>query len=320
MIFLEILFRPGPRFSNMFSFWLVAMVVVYFYACFFALLLNSRSREFHGVRLANGMHFKSNLSEFLVIQKKSSVEQKGGLGHGIVNLLVVICLELVPFGHDTNRVSSVASLVGVRGSDDCLVQSRSVGVIDAARVIHFNPHILPRYLRIVDMNLGVFLKEITNDKHGGSFSDVSSVLLEGVSQNRNLLSRDGVEHGRDDFLRESLLLKVVHGDDLTPVLGTSMQSVRFTQVDEIENVFLEARSSKSDRRLQEALSDAVVHADGSADFGNVGTGCFAERRNGVDGRNTLRQESICNQFGQLGRPQVGGQDLFTRHPVCVDAD
>mmetsp|Transcript_7920 Transcript_7920/g.17017 ORF Transcript_7920/g.17017 Transcript_7920/m.17017 type:complete len:371 (+) Transcript_7920:434-1546(+) len=170
------------------------------------------------------------------------------------------------------------------------------------------------------MDLGVFFDKIPDDEHGRSFSDVTGVLLECVSQNGNLLSRYRVEHGRDHLPRESLLLKVVHLNNLAPVIRTGLQSVGFAQVDEIQNIFLEARSSESHRGLQKALSDAGVHANRPANFGHVGTRNLAQGRNGVDRRHALRQKGVGDQFGQLGRPQVGGQDIVARNPVGVYAD
>lgn len=45
--------------------------------------------------------------------------------------------------------------------------------------------------------------------------------------------------------------------------------------------------------------------------------CFAQGRDGVDGRDPLSQECVGSQLGQLGRPQVCTQDALIRDPVLI---
>lgn len=69
---------------------------------------------------------------------------------------------------------------------------------------------------------------------------ISRILLESESQNCNLLPRDRVEEGSDDALRETTLLVLVELDDLVPVLCDFGEVEGFGEVDEVEDVFLEA--------------------------------------------------------------------------------
>ena len=127
------------------------------------------------------------------------------------------------------------------------------------------------------------------------------------------------EHLAHHLLREPLLLVVVHEDDLIPVRGALVEAVGFAEVDEVQNVLLEARAAESDGGLEEAATDPVVLADGAADLRHIGAGGLAQCRDGVDGRHALGEEGVGHELGQLGRPQVGGQDVLRVDPVGVDA-
>lgn len=53
------------------------------------------------------------------------------------------------------------------------------------------------------------------------------------------------------------------------------------------------------------------------DLLHVGAGGLAERGDGVDGGDALRQHRVGRQLCQLSAPQVGAQDALLGHPVCV---
>lgn len=115
-------------------------------------------------------------------------------------------------------------------------------------------------LGVVDGDLGVLVAEVLDDGDGGALAGISSaavivssaskspergtdaLLLERESENSNLLARDGVEEGGDDALTEATLLVFVHGDDLAPVIGDLGKVERLGEVDEVEDILLEARS------------------------------------------------------------------------------
>ena len=61
--------------------------------------------------MTNRVHLESNFTEFLVIEHVASVKEKGGLGHGFVDLFIVVRLELVPLGQDAERVGAIAGFV-----------------------------------------------------------------------------------------------------------------------------------------------------------------------------------------------------------------
>lgn len=75
------------------------------------------------------------------------------------------------------------------------------------------------------------------------------VLLEGEPEDGDLLVRDRVEKALNDPLGESQPLEVVEGDDLGPVFGHLWQVQALADVDQIEDVLLEARPAKADTGL-----------------------------------------------------------------------
>ena len=50
---------------------------------------------------------------------------------------------------------------------------------------------------------------------------------------------------------------------------------------------------------------------------DVGAGGLAERRDGVDGRDALREERVGRELGELCGPEVGREDALARDPVRV---
>lgn len=266
------------------------------------------------------MDLEANLSKGVVVEDVPSVENEGRLGHGSIDLLIVIGLELVPLGQDGQGVRTVAGLVRVGARGDGILEAGGVVLVDATGVVHLDPHILALDLGVKDVNLGPLLEQIADNEHRWSLADVTGVLLEGISEDGHLLAGGGVEHLGHHLLREALLLVVVHEDDLVPVGGALVEAVGFAEVDEVEDVLLEAGTAETDGGLEEAAADAIVLADGAADLGHVGTGGLAEGRDGVDGRHALGEEGVGDELGQLGGPKVGGQDVFPVDPVGVDAD
>mmetsp|Transcript_20212 Transcript_20212/g.28882 ORF Transcript_20212/g.28882 Transcript_20212/m.28882 type:complete len:220 (-) Transcript_20212:595-1254(-) len=185
-------------------------------------------------------------------------------------------------------------------------------------IIHFNPHILTTDLRIKDMNLGLFQNQIPYNKHGGCFTYIPRVLLEGISQDGNLFAGNSVEHTGYHLLSESLLLVIVHDDDLIPILGAFIQPISFTQVNQVENILLEARSSKANGGIEEPTSNTLINPHSTGYFTNIRPSRLTQGRNGVDTRHPLRQEGIGHQLTQLTRPQIRRQNLLPWYPIGID--
>ena len=59
-----------------------------------------------GVRLANRINFKPNISQRLMRKNVSTIEDEGWLTHHLVQLRVIIGSELVPLGHHRDGMST----------------------------------------------------------------------------------------------------------------------------------------------------------------------------------------------------------------------
>ena len=143
-------------------------------------------------------------------------------------------------------------------------------------------------------------------------------FLNAKPQIGNPLVADRIEHRPHDPRGEAGPLVVVHPHHLLPVLGHLGQPEMLAQVDQVQDVFLEAGTAEADRRFQELGADAAVRADGVRHFVHVRTGRFAQGRDRVDRRHALSQERVGGQLRQLGAPEVRRQDPFARDPVGVN--
>ena len=52
----------------------------------------------------------------------------------------------------------------------------------------------------------------------------------------------------------------------------------------------------------------------------IGRAYLADCRDGVDGRDSLSKKGVGDELGQLGRPEVGGDDALAWNPLVVDRD
>mmetsp|Transcript_14641 Transcript_14641/g.35284 ORF Transcript_14641/g.35284 Transcript_14641/m.35284 type:complete len:219 (+) Transcript_14641:206-862(+) len=218
-----------------------------------------------------------------MIQNISAIEYEGRLGHTFVNTLVIQRLEFIPLRQHRQSVGAIARRVGIGSCGDSRTQARVGFLAHVARVVHFHPHVFALHLRIIDVDFGLLEDKVAYHKHAGSFAHVPCILLEGISQNGDLFARDGVEHARHHLLREALLLVIVHDDHIIPVVRAFFQAIRLAEVDEVEDVLLEAGAAKTDGGVEETFADAIIHADGAGDFGYVGSGGLTQRGYGVDG-------------------------------------
>lgn len=111
--------------------------------------------------------------------------------------------------------------------------------------------------------------------------------------NGTYLARDRIEQVVDDGPAEPALLVLVHLDDLAPVRGDLGQVEALGEVDEVEDVLLEARAAEADGGLEELGAHARVAADGVGDLVNVGAGGLADGGEGVDGGDALGEHRVC---------------------------
>ena len=237
--------------------------------------------------------------------------------------MVIQLLELVPLGDDTDAVGILAGLVGVPHHGHLLerrgaLRLQVLGMVPV-EFVHGQValNLVFSDLGVIDAEQGLVAQQAMADVDGGGFSRVARVLLEGESQHGDLFPGDGVEHGRHHALHESRLLVVIDRHDLFPVVGDFGEAVALADVDQVEDVFLEAGATEAHTGVKKLGADSGVFPNRVGYLVDVGAGGFAERGHGVDGGDSLRQERVGGQLGELRGPQVGCDDVILRDPVRV---
>jgi hypothetical protein len=167
-----------------------------------------------------------------------------------------------------------------------------LAVVDNTRFTQVHVNLLVVNLGVIDSNTSVLLDEVLDQSDGSSFTGITCVLLESKSKDSNFLVRDGVEQGGNDVANESLLLVLVHNNNLVPVSGNLGKMELFRKVDKVKNVLLEARTTKTNRRLQKLGSDTAITTASICDLINISSSSLAKSREGIDGGNTLSEKSI----------------------------
>src|SRR5262249_30862657 len=122
----------------------------------------------------------------------------------------------------------------------------------------------------------------------------------------------------DHLADESLLLVLIQAHDRFPVPGDFRQAVVLAEIDEVQDVLLEAGPPESHTGFQELRADAAIGPDRSGDRQNVGARLLADRRDGVDRADALREKCVGRELRQLRGPDVGGEDALARYPARVD--
>lgn len=176
---------------------------------------------------------EADLDQSFSVKDQSTVKDKGGLVHRVVDLLPVQSLKFVPFSSDDDSVGTQTSVQGRVGDLDVLLNRFGGDLSVVGQVKH------DRRLgdfRVVDADVSSLGSEVVHQGDGGGFSGVSGVLLEGETEDGDSLAGDGVEHGVNNLLGESVFLVLVHLDYGVPVLGNGGQVKRFGKVDQVQDI------------------------------------------------------------------------------------
>mmetsp|Transcript_19343 Transcript_19343/g.37929 ORF Transcript_19343/g.37929 Transcript_19343/m.37929 type:complete len:481 (-) Transcript_19343:69-1511(-) len=268
----------------------------------------------HDLVLSEGKDLKAEFAEFLVGKNVTAIKDEGRLLHGLVKLLKIKLLELFPLGKDHNGVGISSSRVGILGTGDLLIHALLVALC----VKKLTLHIVSKNLRVVHSEVGALLKEEAAHVSRSGLAGVTGVSLKGEAKDGNLLASHSVKHTLDNGLGKSLLLEFVHLHNPVPVLGNIVETKRLAQVNQVENILLEAAATKANTALEEVLANTVISSNSTGNLINVSAAHLTESRDRVDGTHTLRKKSVGNELGQLRGPQVSGDDTLTRDPVLVD--
>lgn len=121
---------------------------------------------------------------------------------------------------------------------------------------------------------------------------------------------DGVEERVNNGLGESALLVLVHLHNLPPVRCNLRQVQALAEVDKVQNILLEARTTEADRRPQELGSNSRVETNSMCDFVDVGASRLTNGRKRIDGGDTLCKHGVRRELGQLRRPKADIQNAL----------
>ncbi|KAH9402222.1 hypothetical protein TYRP_016277 [Tyrophagus putrescentiae] len=307
---------------------------------------------------ANLLHVKANLLRLLHIDNVAPVKEEGRLHHQLsVQMTSAWAPCEAVYGESTisTRSPSCSAVKLVEESSAKAARSLIGGDGGSKKrleryFLHLLQHLSVGHLGVVDGEAGALVEQVLADELGRRLASVAGVRLEGEAEDGDALVGDGAEEALGDAQGEAPLLVVVQQDDLlkkrkkkkknskenisttvpqyphtsanstylVPVVGHLGQLQVLAEVDQIEDVLLEAAAAEADARLQKPPPDATVRADGVRHLVHVGPGGLADRRDGVDGADALREEGIRRQLRQLRAPGVGGDDRLRADPVPVD--
>jgi hypothetical protein len=235
--------------------------------------------------------------------------RRGGRGRRLV-------AELVELSSNDDGGTGLASVVGIAVDSD--VVSLSEGSEELLDLGLDNQRVTAG---IEDSHLtGALLKEGLDHLKSGSLTGIGGVLLESKTKNGNLLANKGVVEALDDTVRETITGVLVHLNNLAPVLSDLGKTHGLSEVDEVENILLEATATEADTSHQELVTNTGVNTDSTGDLIDISASLLADGGDGVDGGDTLSQHRVGNKLSELGRPDVGGQNALARNPSVVNLD
>ena len=101
-------------------------------------------------------------------------------------------------------------------------------------------------LRVVDVKNGAFKQKIVANLNGWRLSWVVCVLLEGCTEDADLFVYQVVIERLVNSEEKVFLSKLIHLDDLVPVVSDFIEPFAFGQVNQGKDVLFEATSTETD--------------------------------------------------------------------------
>lgn len=90
------------------------------------------------------------------------------------------------------------------------------------------------------------------------------------------------------------------------------------QIYQVQNILLEAASAEANTGLEELGPNPGVQTTREADFINICASRLANRRQRVDGRNSLGEHGVCSKLREFRGPEIHRNDLIARNPAGID--
>src|ERR1051325_5835495 len=214
---------------------------------------------------ADGFIDEAEALHFGGVEKVAAVEHDR-MGHGFAGAFEIKFFEFGPFGGDDDCVTAFGSRIHFRNVSDVIAgREKRFGFIHR--------------LRIVNAQARAVLKQTLAEIDGGRHSNVVGVLFEGEAEDSDIFVFKDPKR-IEDFFDETLHLIGVN-------FLNFLEQVEFVaqllgNFDKSAEIFWEAASAETERGVEKAAANALVHAYAIGDFLDVGAGGFANDRDGVD--------------------------------------
>ena len=217
-------------------------------------------------RSPDPVHVESDLEQRGVVQYVPAVENKSRMLHGIKDPLVVELLETGPRSQDQERLRAFDGFVRIVAEADPIAGERQ-----------FLLRIGQRF-RIVNGQECAFFEQQFDDGLCRCLAGVARVFLEGIAEDRDLLLRDRIEHGGQNVVNEMLGLRLIDFQNALPVGGGLRQTVIFAEINQIQQILLEAGTSETDPGPEKFRPDSGVASGGRGNLGDAGAPSFRKAR------------------------------------------
>ncbi|KAK3018412.1 hypothetical protein RJ639_003433 [Escallonia herrerae] len=181
-------------------------------------------------------------------------------------------LELIPFSENAETMRVLSCLIRIPNHTYLLHRGRTHW-LEVNRVIPFKLvhgkiplNLILSNLRVIYAQKGLIPQKPFAHIDCRSLPSVTSVFLECKPKNSDLLARNCVEHRGNNLIHKPVLLVVVHLDNLFPVVCNFRKAIALTNVNQVENVLLKARPTKTNTGIEELVPDSGVLANGMGDL------------------------------------------------------
>lgn len=132
------------------------------------------------------------------------------------------------------------------------------------------------------MKDSAFNQQVLAYVDGGTFSGIACAFLECCSENRKFLSFQIRAQLVINESEEHLLPVVIHLNDRVPVVGDLGQSLQFSEIDQCEDILLEAASTPANTAVQEFVADSRIRGNALLHLSDIGVVLLAHDCDAVD--------------------------------------
>jgi hypothetical protein len=117
---------------------------------------------------------------------------------------------------------------------------------------------------------------------------------------------------------ELVFTVVVQLDDLSPIFSDFSKAFSLCQIDQSQQILLEATPSETDTRIQELVAYTAVTANTTLDLHHIATSLLAEQTDAVYAGHSLCEKTVCYELAHL-RAYCGGCDDSFGWNVVVES-